>query len=63
MVVHSCNPSTQRWRDESQEFKACLGYMRPHLKQNKTKHKYKNLGEIKKLREIEKFYDKSYEIS
>jgi hypothetical protein len=39
VVVHTCNSSTQRLRQEDQEFRANLGYIaRPCLK-NKTKQK------------------------
>jgi hypothetical protein len=43
MVLHACNPSIQRWRQEDCEFQARLGYtMRYCLKEKEREGKKKN---------------------
>jgi hypothetical protein len=43
MLVHTCNPSTQRQRQEDLEFQAGLDYIvRRYLNQKKKKKSYVN---------------------
>lgn len=40
---HACSPAPGRWKQEAQEFKASLGYLRPCLKQTSNNKKNKKV--------------------